>query len=191
MLEGKMVLNETMSLEQFYGQYFEHESTEDLPGDNSWDRYIAPRYAWTKFNPTAVTDGSLSIEFNCPSTFGCTVSGMLIYPSSKEATAAAFVVEATAAMELRYTQGYMQYVPTPEQPAPPPTNTANASTNNNTPSTAREMTSGTSTGNPILTVFQRPVDADINAYDSPQAGEEVGADGVLNMVSVCSIASFM
>ena len=191
-LEGKVVLNETMTLEDFYAQYYQHQRTEDLPGDSSWDRYIAPRYTWQKYPSIAVVDGSLDIEFGCPTTFGCTLSGLIVYPTAKEAGAAAFVSELAVAMELRYNQGYMQYVP-PQLPhrSVPTTVSAAADANRGardehdsgdkdtaaTVAAAATLVTNATVDAGNLVVFQRPIDEDVNAYDSPLPSDTIVADG--------------
>ena len=68
-------------------------------GSATAQRHIAPRYTWNKFAPIDVVDGSINISFVCPSTFGCTVSGLLLYPAAMESVAASFVTELSAAMQ--------------------------------------------------------------------------------------------
>ena len=82
MLEGVVALNETMTETQFYSEYYNHEATEDLPGDSSWDRYIAPRYVF-KTMSASVTDGSLDVEFECPTTYAAPSSSANEYVSEK------------------------------------------------------------------------------------------------------------
>ena len=204
-IEGKMVLNETMSLADFYSNYYKHQSTEDLPGDSSWDRYIAPRYTWNKFAPIDVVDGSINISFACPSTFGCTVSGLLLYPAAMESVAASFMTELSAAMQLRYDQGYMQYIP-PHLPHRQRgtigsgasserrsrervgKNVTGSSSSSNT-SSSKSASSAASSAPGTLVVFQRPIDEDVNAYDAPHAGEVVGTDGMLDAVRTFSASN--
>ena len=143
LLEGKVAFNETMSLGQFWKKYYAHAATEDLPGDDSWGRYVAPRFKFVKME-TAVTDGALDIAFDCPSTYACTLSSALVFPAAKAAQAQAFFDELQAQMKADYDIDYAQLVP---PPAPPPAE--------------------------VVVVFQRGIEDDIGAYDGPRAGEVV------------------
>jgi hypothetical protein len=42
-LQGRVAMNQTETLEQFWLRYYAHEHTEDLPGDDTFGRYITPR----------------------------------------------------------------------------------------------------------------------------------------------------
>eukprot|EP00037_Helgoeca_nana_P007006 m.64114 g.64114 ORF g.64114 m.64114 type:complete len:639 (+) comp17845_c0_seq1:3215-5131(+) len=165
-----------MSLDQFYAEYFGHEATEDLPGDSSWDRYIALRYVWKKFDVTVV-DGSLDIEFACPTSFGCTVSALIVYPTEQEKVASAFVTELHAAMESRYTEGYLQYIPKKQQRAAATRERAGGPVARAAPNTTVATPAG-------IVVFQRDSGLDVEAFDTPASTEVVPTGGSLDTVRV-------
>ena len=61
-LNGRVVLDEKMTGEQFLrGFYLAHEGYEDLPGQDLWERYIAPRQVIRRYS-TEVRDGLLRVH---------------------------------------------------------------------------------------------------------------------------------
>ena len=145
-----MALNESMTEADFWSRYYAHQDTEDLPGDDSWSRYIVPRYTFQKLT-TQVQDGYLDVAFECASTFACTVSAILIFPEALHAQATAFFAEMQSSMRADYDIAYSQYIPTPS-------------------------TSSLGSG---LVVFQRDVGLDVAAFDGPLEGDMIVNDTLL------------
>ena len=88
--EGRKVLEERMTGEQFLDFYFHFAETEDLPGDDIYERYVAWRYKPATFT-VDVADGRLDLTLNGPDQYACTVNGIVVTPESKKAEGEAWV----------------------------------------------------------------------------------------------------
>ncbi len=80
--QGKEVVNETMSFDQFKEKYFRYWSTEDLPSSNTFDKYQKAYFQEKKFE-VEVTNGQLNLDFHGDSC-AASVSTIIIYPLTKE-----------------------------------------------------------------------------------------------------------
>lgn len=112
-VSGGASINQTMSLTEFWSDYYAHADEEDLPGQSSWHRYIKPRYLGrSQFLTATVADGEpLSVQFDSPDMFGCTLSSLLIWPMELNASATAFLQELEDRLLQQYTMEYMQVLP--------------------------------------------------------------------------------
>ena len=66
---GKTVIDDRWTTERYNTErFFRHADTEDLPGEDHWEKYVKPR--WQPFTFDAeVTDGGLRIQFDDPRKF--------------------------------------------------------------------------------------------------------------------------
>ena len=79
-LNGKEVLHEKMTGDQFLrGLYFAHEGYEDLPGQDLWARYIAPRQVIRRFS-AEVEDGLLRLQMKGSDVAAQALMFAVVYP---------------------------------------------------------------------------------------------------------------
>jgi len=79
--EGKPVAVDTMDFEKFKSKYFRFWNVEDMPGDDTFEKYQQTYYAEKTFD-VEVTDGQLNLEFQGEN-WGCSVSAVVIFPVAK------------------------------------------------------------------------------------------------------------
>lgn len=87
--QGKEVVSETMNLDLFKQRYFCFWNTEDLPTDNTFDKYQKAYYSEKQFD-VDVQDGQLKLEFEGEN-YACSVSCVIIYPVDKVAQGEKFL----------------------------------------------------------------------------------------------------
>jgi len=79
--EGRKVVTEAMDLKRFKERYYRFWKVEDLPTDNTFDKYQEPYFDEKEFQVT-VTDGQLNIEFE-GANWACPVSTIIVFPEKK------------------------------------------------------------------------------------------------------------
>ena len=79
--EGKPVANETMDFASFKKKYFRFWDVEDLPADNTFDKYQKAYFREKAFT-VDVADGRLNIDFQ-GANWACSVSAVVIFPAAK------------------------------------------------------------------------------------------------------------
>ena len=72
-----------MDFEAFKAKYFRFWNVEDLPADNTFDKYQKPYFREKQFD-VEVTDGQLNLEFQGEN-WACCVSAVVIFPVAKAA----------------------------------------------------------------------------------------------------------
>ncbi|HYW81161.1 MAG TPA: hypothetical protein VE890_16380, partial [Thermoguttaceae bacterium] len=87
-LEGRAHVD-TMDLEAFKRQYYRFCDSEDLPADNTFDKYQVPYFKEKQFD-VEVNDGQLNIEFQGQN-WGCCVSAIVVYPNAQRAEGEQFL----------------------------------------------------------------------------------------------------
>lgn len=87
--QGKKVISETMNFKAFAKKYFQFWDTEDLPSDNTFDKYDRGHFAEKIFD-VDVTNGQLNLEFNGQN-WACSVSAVILFPLEKAAEGARFL----------------------------------------------------------------------------------------------------
>ena len=83
------MVTETMTFADQARKYFRFWDTEDLPSENTFDKYQKPYFQEKQFDVT-VTNGQLEIGFQSKN-WGCCVSAVIIYPKAKEAEGTGFL----------------------------------------------------------------------------------------------------
>jgi parallel beta-helix repeat protein len=149
--EGAVKYQHVMSADNLWARIFANAATQDLPGDDAWQRYIPTRYQPVEFT-VEVADGQLNLGFAAGSsfTYANTLSALLIWPAAQEAQGQAFVAELWERLRAHFDTEYVQTLPaTAPHPVPGPESA------------------------PGLLVFQRHFDQDIQATDIPQSPELV------------------
>ena len=112
-VSGGASSNQTMSLSEFWSDYYAHADEEDLPGQSSWHRYIKPRYLdRAQFLIATVAAGEpLAVQLDSPDRFACTLSALLIWPMELNASATSFLQELEGRLLQQYNMNYMQSLP--------------------------------------------------------------------------------
>jgi hypothetical protein len=87
--QGSPVVQETMSFDSFKQKYFRFWDTEDLPDDNTFDKYQRAYFHEKEFDAT-VTDGQLKLDFQGDN-WSCSVSAVILYPVEKAAQGRKFL----------------------------------------------------------------------------------------------------
>ncbi|MCY3019091.1 MAG: DUF6067 family protein [Planctomycetota bacterium] len=87
--QGKEVVTDTLDFEKFRKKYFRFWNVEDLPTDNTFDKYQKAYFQEKSFE-VEVADGRLSIGFRGEN-WGCCVSCVIIYPMDKAAEGEKFL----------------------------------------------------------------------------------------------------
>ena len=96
--QGKPVVTESMNFETLKKKYFRFWNVEDLPADNTFDKYQKAYFQEKTFD-VEVTDGQLFLEFQ-GSSFACSVSAVIVYPAEKAAEGEKF---------LKYAEGKRRF----------------------------------------------------------------------------------
>ena len=81
--QGKPVVSETMDFDAFQKKYYRFWNVEDLPGDNTFDKY-QKAYFHEKTFDVDVTNGQLKLDFQGEN-WACSVSAVVIFPVEKAA----------------------------------------------------------------------------------------------------------
>ena len=87
-VEG-VVHDSSMNMEMFKKRYYRHWEHDDLPADNTFDKYQVPYFS-EKHVEAEVRDGQLNIDFNGEN-WACSVSAIVVYPTIKAAEGKRFL----------------------------------------------------------------------------------------------------
>ena len=87
--EGKPVVTDTMNFQTLKEKYFRFWNVEDLPADNTFDKYQKAYYREKVFD-VEVTDGQLNLDF-VGENWACSVSAVIVFPVEKAAEGAKFL----------------------------------------------------------------------------------------------------
>ena len=80
---------DTMDMETFKDRYYRFWDTEDLPSQNTFDKYQVPYFNEKQYD-IEVDDGQLNIDFGGQN-WGCCVSAIVVYPETKAAEGGRFL----------------------------------------------------------------------------------------------------
>jgi len=87
--QGQPVVVETMTFADQLHKYFRFWDSEDLPAENTFDKYQKAYFHEKQFD-VAVTNGQLNLEFQGEN-WGCSVSAIVIYPTNKATQGQKFI----------------------------------------------------------------------------------------------------
>jgi len=87
--EGQPVLTDRMDFAAFRRKYFRHWDSEDLPSDNTFEKYQQVYYDEKLFD-VEVNDGQLNIDF-VGENWACSVSTVIVFPVEKAAEGERFL----------------------------------------------------------------------------------------------------
>ncbi|MBV8130254.1 MAG: hypothetical protein JO114_21605 [Planctomycetaceae bacterium] len=109
--ERRPVVSETMDFEAFRKQYFRFWNVEDLPADNTFDKYQKAYYHEKQFD-VEVTDGQLNLDFRGEN-WACCVSAVVIFPVEKAAQGERFLNYMEAKRRFYFENAFKRVLPTP------------------------------------------------------------------------------
>ena len=105
--QGKPAVSETMDFEAFQKKYYRFWDVEDLPGDNTFDKYQRAYFHEKTFD-VDVRDGQLKLDFQGEN-WACCVSAVVIFPLEKAAEGERFL-KAVEARRRFYFDNYFKRV---------------------------------------------------------------------------------
>jgi hypothetical protein len=87
--EGQPVVTDMMDFAQFQAKYFRFWNVEDMPADDTFDKYQKVYFHEKTFD-VEVTDGQLNVDFQGEN-WGCCVSAVVLFPVTEAANGEAFL----------------------------------------------------------------------------------------------------
>jgi len=109
--EGRPVVRETMNFDSFKAKYFRFWNVDDLPSDNTFDKYQKAYFNEKHFDVN-VTDGQLNLEFQGEN-WACSVSSVVIFPVAKAAQGEAFLTHVEARRRFYFDNYFKRILPSP------------------------------------------------------------------------------
>ena len=113
--EGKPVVSDTMDFLAFRKKYFRFWNVEDLPTDNTFDKYQRAYYGEKTFD-VEVADGQLNVEFQ-GANWACSVAAVVIFPIEKAAEGERFLKFVEARRRFYFDNYFKRVLHRPE-PSP-------------------------------------------------------------------------
>jgi hypothetical protein len=118
--QGKKVFSERMDFKSFQKKYFRFWDTEDLPSDNTFDKYGGAHFSEKVFD-VDVKNGQLLIEFQGEN-WACSVSAVILFPLEKAAEGARFLEYVKERRRFYFDNAFKRVLHDPEgdplQPSP-------------------------------------------------------------------------
>lgn len=109
-LEGKRY-EDRMDFASLKARYFRHWDTEDLPGDNTFDRYQVPYFQEKQYD-VDVKDGQLNIDFEGEN-WACCVSAIVVYPAARAAEGKRFLDFVKERRRFHFDNTFKRVLPAP------------------------------------------------------------------------------
>ena len=150
--EGRVVVQDTMDFASFNQKYYRFWDTEDLPSDDTFEKYQEPYFQEKEFD-VEVTDGQLNIDFQ-GSGWAVSLSALVVYPVEKSAEGARFLEFARARRRFHFDNYFKRILHT--------------GSNADFAPSAQAQAAG-------LVIFRRGYMADVYYNDRPAPGEVVDA----------------
>jgi hypothetical protein len=116
-LEGE-AHEDSMDMESFKERYFRFWDKEDLPSENTFDKYQVP-YFREKHYEVEVNDGQLNIDFQGEN-WACCVSAIIVFPSEKAAEGKRFLDFVKQRRRFHFDNAFKRILPAPGGEAPQP-----------------------------------------------------------------------
>ena len=131
-----------MDLESFKKRYFRFWDIEDLPADNTFDKYQVPYFNEKQFD-VEVTDGQLNLDFEGEN-WACCVSAIVIYPDAKAAEGQRFLDFVKARRRFYFDNSFKRVLPRPTgEPVSRPRPRGSAASSRSTATRCRTSTTTT------------------------------------------------
>jgi len=112
---------DTMDLDGFKKRYYRHWDHDDLPTDNTFDKYQVPYFAEKEYD-VEVRDGQLNIDFEGEN-WACAVSAIVVYPEGQAAEGRRFLDFVKARRRFHFDNTFKRVLHSPSGEAPTPTET--------------------------------------------------------------------
>ena len=110
---------DAMDLESFKKRYFRSWDKEDLPSDNTFDKYQIPYFNEKEYD-VDVKAGRLNIDFEGEN-WACAVSAIIVYPDAKAEQGRRFLDFVKARRRAHFDNAFKRVLPRPTGEAPQPT----------------------------------------------------------------------
>ena len=110
---------DAMDLASFKKRYFRHWDDEDLPSENTFDKYQIPYFQEKEYD-VEVRDGRLNIDFEGEN-WACCVSAIIVYPDAKAAEGRRFLDFVRTRRRFHFDNAFKRVLPRPTDEAPKPT----------------------------------------------------------------------
>jgi hypothetical protein len=149
--QGKVVVAEHQDFASFRKKYFQFWDRDDLPSDNTFDKYDRAHFHEKVFDVT-VNNGQLNLEFT-GETGACSVSAVVIFPVAKAAEGARFLDVVREQRRFHFDNAFQRVLHRPPGDAFQPT--------------AEDVARG-------YVLFHRDFMRDVYYDDTPARGELVG-----------------
>ena len=115
-VNGQVAVDQQYDAESFKKVEYQWQDTEDLPGDDLWERYINTSYTPVLVEAKA-EGGQVTIDFDAHGEyFGCMVCGLALWPKAQEAQAQKWLANLNS---MRKEQYAALHVEQPPKAAPP------------------------------------------------------------------------
>ena len=114
-LEG-VTHEDTMDFASFKKRYYRFWNSEDLPAENTFDKYQAPYFTEKEFD-VEVKDGQLNIEFSGEN-WACSVSAIVAYPLTRAAEGRRFLDFVKARRRFHFDNYFKRILHQPDGDAP-------------------------------------------------------------------------
>ena len=150
--QGKVVVSEHQDFASFRKKYFQFWDQDDLPSDNTFDKYDRAHFHEKVFD-VAVNNGQLYLEFTGEK-WACSVSAIVVFPVAKAAQGARFLDFVREKRRFYFDNAYKRVLHRPAGDALQPT--------------AEDAARG-------YVVFHRDFMKDVYYNDTPFRGELVNA----------------
>ncbi|MHC4712659.1 MAG: hypothetical protein ACYTAN_05215 [Planctomycetota bacterium] len=112
--EGTVVVRDTMDFEAFNRKYYRFWNVEDLPTDNTFDKYQTAYYDEKEFE-VEVADGQLNLEFQGEN-WAMSLSALVVYPAGKAAEGRAFLDYAREKRRFHFDNYFKRILHNPTNP---------------------------------------------------------------------------
>jgi hypothetical protein len=116
-LEG-VAHEDALDLESFKRRYYRHWEQDDLPTEDTFDKYQVPYFAEKEYD-VEVRDGQLNVEFRGED-WACCVSAIVVYPQAKAAEGRRFLDFVKERRRFHFNNAFKRVLhpPTGEPPRP-------------------------------------------------------------------------
>jgi PKD repeat protein len=104
--ENLVRCDESMTYAQFLDRYYQHQDHENAPNEDTWERYIKPRFKSTCEFTVTVNDGQLSLAFNGSDPNAAAINGVVLYPTTATGAAQAWLTQLDNVRKTNYTYDY-------------------------------------------------------------------------------------
>ncbi|MFB3890459.1 MAG: glycoside hydrolase domain-containing protein [Phycisphaerae bacterium] len=114
--QGKVIHDQEYNAESFKKWEFQWQDTEDMPGDDLWERYVNPSFRPVLFD-AAVTDGQIKLDFDGHGeAWSVMVCGLVIWPKASDAQAQKWLANLNDLRKEQYLAMHVEAAPPASAP---------------------------------------------------------------------------